>query len=97
MSKLNKEQQEVFDQKLEAALKTAKAANGGKDLTKEQEAEVAKTLMAEFDESPVAKKARLEKEKTDKLAFEEKQKMNKKRIDAMMPHDKHNPYEPPKV
>lgn len=97
MPKLNKEQQEVFDQKLEAALKTAKAKNEGKELTKEQKQEVADVLMAEFDESPASKKARLEKEKVEALALEEKKKTHKKRIDVMMPHDKHNPYEPPKV
>ena len=97
MSKLNKEQQDVFDQKLEAALKTATVKNGGKKLTKEQEQEVSDILLAEFDESPEAKKARLAKEANDTEEQKAIKAAKAKRQDVMMPHDRHNPYEPPKV
>ena len=97
MSKLNKEQQDVFDQKLEAALKTAKSYNGGEELTAEAKQKVVTSLMAEFEESPAAKKARLEKEAAEVKEAAARARMHKKRVDVMMPHDKHNPYTPPKV
>ena len=95
MSKLNKEQQAVFDEKLKASLEKAVKANSGKPLTKEVVQDITDDLMAEFDESPSAQRKRLAEEERIKNSV--KENMHKKRTDVMMPHDRHNPYEPPKV